>query len=56
MESALFRECEVCSVKPGSPILCEPCRKNRSEIERINREVSRLEKKQRIIKDLIELN
>ena len=27
-----FRECRVCSIKPGSPVLCPSCLHNRQEI------------------------
>jgi len=36
-----FRECDTCRAKPGTPILCEGCLNNRSELARAAYLVSR---------------
>ena len=35
-----FRECDTCSAKPGSPVLCAGCLHNREVIERLTPKVA----------------
>lgn len=42
-ESRPFQECLSCSVKPGSPILCEACLERRSVSEYVFREFDTLQ-------------
>ena len=42
MEKLQFRECKICSGKPGSPTLCESCLENRETIERANNMIADL--------------
>lgn len=48
-----YRECDTCSKKPGSPILCGGCLNNRSAIEQRDKIINEMYYKMQIIETLI---
>jgi hypothetical protein len=44
MKDVRFKECEPCSKKPGSPVLCPSCLHNRQLIEEYQKLLRLLEK------------
>jgi hypothetical protein len=49
----VFKECDTCSTKPGSPTLCAGCYYNRETFNIINKEVQNI--RQRLTKEFPEL-
>jgi len=37
-----YKECKICSDKPGSPTLCESCLHNRELVSKLKQEIEKL--------------
>lgn len=53
MEPSTFTECDACSSKPGMPVLCLGCTRNRAAIDAASQEIKRLKYDLEICKDIV---
>ena len=44
MRNYMFRECDTCNTKPGSPVLCSGCLHNRQYISKLEQGMKKLKR------------